>query len=263
MNPLQRMERMEQMELELTQWNAKRALSPIEKRLEVKRVGHATLLRDQTAPISMYYNRVKGFGPDELPLLGEILDYYGDFAPCFDLTPDRMTEEVTRALSEKSFVPVEQLAFLAVQPGSRDLDTAQPPFQIERVTEESAEEFIEWIVLSSNGGIKITDAMIARTRSYFHAPHFINYMLRIDGEPAAMSSLFVHGQEGYLANDFTFEAYRGRGCQTALIERRLGDAARLGLTDVYTDVRYGSVSHGNMEKAGFRTAFLNTFWMKN
>lgn len=262
MKPLQRMERIERMELELAKWNAKRSLSLIEKKLEVKRIGRTILLREQTTPASVYHNRIKGFGPEDLAQLDEMIAYYGDFAPCFDMTPDRMTEEVARALAERSFSPVEQLVFMAAKPAAPHGEVPEPQFQIERVTEESAEEFIEWIALSSNGRMEITDAMIARTKAYFHAPQFINYMLRIDGEPAAMGSLFINDGEGYLANDFTFEAYRGRGCQMALIKQRLGDASRLGLTDVYTDVQFGTVSHGNMEKVGFKTAFLNTFLMK-
>lgn len=100
-----------------------------------------------------------------------------------------------------------------------------------------------------------------RVKGYFHASQFHNYMLTIDGRPAAMGSLFLHGSEGYLANDYTFEEFQGRGCQTALIGHRLSAAAELGLENVYTDVEFGSVSHTNMEKAGFRTAFINTFWM--
>ncbi|MFB9326161.1 hypothetical protein ACFFSY_09580 [Paenibacillus aurantiacus] len=91
---------------------------------------------------------------------------------------------------------------------------------------------------------------------------FANYMLRINGSAASMGSMFIHGQSGYLANDFTFEAFRGRGCQTSLISRRLSDARMLGLDFVATDVEFGTVSHGNMLKAGFKTAYLNTFWMK-
>ncbi|MFD1776975.1 GNAT family N-acetyltransferase [Paenibacillus rhizophilus] len=110
--------------------------------------------------------------------------------------------------------------------------------------------------------MEINEEMIARSKGYFHRTDFINYMLRIDGNPAAMGSLFLNGEEGYIANDFTFPAYRGRGCQLALLNHRLADAVKLGVKTVYTDVMFGSVSHGNMEKVGFKTAFLNTFWIK-
>ncbi|MNP47513.1 hypothetical protein D3C76_1415710 [compost metagenome] len=76
-----------------------------------------------------------------------------------------------------------------------------------------------------------------------------------------MGSLFLSGEKGYLANDYTFPEFRVRGCQSALIKRRLTDAAERGATTVYTDVEFGSASHANMERAGFRLAFLNTYWI--
>lgn len=74
---------------------------------------------------------------------------------------------------------------------------------------------------------------------YFYRPNFLNYMLRIEGNPAAM-----------------------RGCQLTLLKHRLSEAVKLGVKNVYTDVEFGSGSHGNMEKVGFKTAYLNTFWIK-
>lgn len=262
MKPLQRMERIERMELALTEWNAKRALSPIEKRLETARIGGVTLLRERTAPSSAYYNRIKGFGPDDLPRLDELLARYGDGSPCFDLTPDGITFEVARALGERGYAPAEQLAFLYADVQElQEIEGAPEHIQLEKVTEDTAEEFIRWIS-ESNGGMDITEEMIQRTKGYFHAPHFINYLIRSGGEPAAMGSLFLDGEEGYLANDYTFENFRGKGCQTELIKQRLYDASRLGITAVYTDVQFGTTSHANMEKAGFRLAYMNTVWMK-
>ncbi|CAH1220502.1 hypothetical protein PAECIP111892_04854 [Paenibacillus auburnensis] len=258
MKPLDYVNHIEQMEIELTRLNASRSLIPVERQLEVKTVGSVTLLRDSTDPASVYYNRIKGFGPQMLPELDELLSYYPGAAPCFDMSPDHMTEEVMRALCKKGFFPAEQLVFMVMHPTLDGLEA--PVFQIERVTEETAEEFIEWIGKSA-GGMKMTREMIARSKEYFYRADFMNYMLRIDGEPAAMGSLFLNGEESYLANDYTFPAYRGKGCQSSLIKHRLAEAVRLGCKAVYTDVEFGSSSHANMERAGFRTAFLNTFWM--
>ncbi|QSF45016.1 GNAT family N-acetyltransferase [Paenibacillus tianjinensis] len=258
MKPLDYVNHIERMEIELTRLNASRSLVPVKRQLEVKTVGTVTLLRDSTDPASVYYNRIKGFGPQMLAELDELLSYYAGDAPCFDMSPDHMTEEVARALCKKGFFPAEQLVFMVINPPLDGLET--PAFQFERVTEETAEEFIEWIGKSA-GGMKITREMIARSKAYFYRADFMNYMLRLDGEPAAMGSLFLHGAEGYLANDYTFPAYRGKGCQSSLIKHRLAEAARLGLKAVYTDVEFGSASHANMERVGFRTAFLNTYWM--
>jgi hypothetical protein len=257
--PLYYVEQIEKIELELTKLNASRSLVPVERQLEVFQMGNPILLRDQTDPASSYYNRIKGFGPQDLPDLDKLLSHYKNGDPCFDMTPNHMTEEVTRALSEKGFIPVEQLVFMFTDP-SNGLELTST-FQIERVTERSAEEFIQWIALSKDG-MDINEEMIARAKAYFYNPNFLNYMLRVDGSPAAMGSLFLNGQEGYIANDYTFKSFRGRGCQLALLRHRLSDALKLGVKTVYTDVEFGSVSHGNMEKVGFKTAYLNTFWIK-
>ncbi|AIQ66110.1 hypothetical protein PSTEL_26345 [Paenibacillus stellifer] len=258
-SPLDITKQLEHMEIELTKLNAKRSLSEVERRLEIAELGNCLLLKDTAHPQSPYYNRVKGFGPGDIPLLRRILNHYGEAAPCFDLTPNHMTADVSEALLKQGYMPVEQLVFLAARPKTQ-AKPSLPEMRIEAVTGESAETFISWIA-RSNGEAPYSRNIVDRVKGYFHASHFHNYMLTIDGRPAAMGSLFLHGSEGYLANDYTFEEFRGRGCQTALIGHRLSAAAELGLENVYTDVEFGSVSHANMEKAGFRTAFINTFWM--
>jgi len=259
--PLQTLHAIERMELELTKWNARRSLTPKEREVEAIEIGRCILLRDRTDADSMYYNRVKGFGAEDAARIGEILAMYPDSegAPCFDMTPDRTSPEASRALADAGFLPAEQLAFLAAEPVEATGDAGD--FDIRTVTERTAETFVRWIEASSPGQTILPEA-VARAKTYFAQPHFLNYMIEIDGAPAAMASLFLHGEEAYLANDYTFEAFRGRGCQGALIRKRLTDAARLGAKAVYTDVEFGSSSHANMEKAGFRVAFVNTFWCK-
>ncbi|WP_181592904.1 GNAT family N-acetyltransferase [Paenibacillus sp. YN15] len=257
--PLECLKEIEAAELELTRLNAARSLVPMKRELKVTPFGASILLRDCTDPASIYYNRVKGFGPRDLPDLDRLLKHYPLAAPSFELTPNHMTKEVTRALCDKGFFPVEQLVYMYACPKTTEGQAAS--FPIERVTEESAEEFIRWIG-ESVGGMKINGAMMARSKPFFCRPDFINYMLRIDGSPAAMGSLFLHGEAGYIANDYTFPTHRGKGCQKALLAQRLGDAARMGAKAVYTDVMFGSASHANMVKAGFRISHVSTFWVK-
>jgi GNAT superfamily N-acetyltransferase len=258
--PLETQRAIERMELELAKWNAVRSLTPLERDVEALELGGCILLRDRTDADSMYYNRVKGFGPEDAARLGELLAMYpeSDTAPVFDMTPDRTTPETSRALADAGFLPAEQLAFLAAEPSETADDEG---FDIRLVGEEDVETFVRWIVASSPGHV-VDEATVHRTKGYFARPHFRNYRIEIDGAPAAMASMFLRGDEAYLANDYTFEAFRGRGCQSALIRRRLADAARLGAKAVYTDVEFGSGSHANMERAGFRPAFVNTFWCR-
>jgi ribosomal protein S18 acetylase RimI-like enzyme len=54
------------------------------------------------------------------------------------------------------------------------------------------------------------------------------YLATVGGRPAAAAALFVEHGIGHLANASTPPHFRGRGCQTALIERRLRDAPAAG-----------------------------------
>lgn len=255
--PLDLVHEIEWIEVELTRLNARRSLTPEARSLAVTELAGCTLLRDGTE--SPYYNRIKGFGPAAVPHLDRLLSHYGSIRPCFDMTPDKMTGDAALALLDRGYYPAEQLAFLAAAvPG--DGAERQPDLEFELITEQNAKEFIRWIGLS-NGGIDYPQPVADRVKAYFYAPDFRNYMLKVEGRPAAMGSLFLKGREGYLANDYTFEDFRGRGYQQQLIRQRLSEAACLGLEAVYTDVEFGSASHRNMENNGFRTVFINTFWL--
>jgi hypothetical protein len=53
---------------------------------------------------------------------------------------------------------------------------------------------------------------------------------------------------------------RGRGCQSALLSRRIADAAAAGCDSVASLAEFGSGSHRNLERAGLRVAFTQAVW---
>lgn len=271
---LEKVRRIEDLELALTVFNAERALAEADKHLEVLPLGDCRLLLEEGSPDNPYYNRVKGFGRNDLDGLEEILDVYRrkGIRPCFDMTPDHLDEDVAKALSHHGYAAVEQLAFLESVPDflggipqfnrgiPENLEALHEGIRIEEVREETAEGFVRTI-MASNGGMDLSDDVVSRKKHHFHQPHFRNFVTFIGDEVAGIGSLFIKDREGYIANDFTFEAFRGRGVQKALIAYRMREAQRLGLERLYTDVVFGSASHQNFETCGFRTVFLNTFFM--
>lgn len=266
------MERVIALEAELTKFNNERSLFLTESRLRVAQTGGTTLMIDELSPQSSYYNRVIGFGPADLERLTDILAEYGEAGidPCFDMTPNRQTGEVVEALAAKGFVPRLQLAVLKNErigedPGHEGWPQPGAEFEIACVSgEEEALSFIGLIERSRGGEGMAPDEAVARRKSgYFYRDDFQNFVAYADGEPAGMGSLFIRGDSGYLANDFTFPEQRRRGVQTALIRHRLRTAASLGLKRVYTDVEFASGSHANMLKCGFELVYVNAFWMKS
>ncbi|MFP7299043.1 GNAT family N-acetyltransferase [Neobacillus niacini] len=260
-NVLSAVDSINEMELALTAFNSKRALSPVDKNLQLKNIGDCILLIDSNSPSSIYYNRIKGFGLNDLDKIDEILAIYDSeqITPCFDMTPNNINIEVSKSLMSKGFHCAEQLVFLEMEPKIGEYEH-NDEVKLVKVTKENVVEFLQLIARSNE--MEIEDELIERKAAYFVGPFFQNFIAYIGQEAVGMGSLFIHGEKGYIANDFTFPLYRGKGVQKALLHHRIKVAGEMGLTKIFTDVEFGSASHNNMLKVGFRTVFINSFWMK-
>jgi GNAT superfamily N-acetyltransferase len=84
-------------------------------------------------------------------------------------------------------------------------------------------------------------------------------------EPAGAGALFVDEDAAWLGVGATKPAYRRRGGQSALIARRLADAARRGARFAVTETGVQqpsepTPSHRNILAAGFRAAYVRPNW---
>jgi GNAT superfamily N-acetyltransferase len=91
------------------------------------------------------------------------------------------------------------------------------------------------------------------------------YLAWVEDEPAACAAMFVDSGVAELGIAATLEPARGRGCQTALLHRRIVDAAAAGCRTL--SVKTGertpgrpSTSYGNILRAGFEEACLRPNW---
>jgi GNAT superfamily N-acetyltransferase len=100
----------------------------------------------------------------------------------------------------------------------------------------------------------------AALRAWFGRPGWRLYLARVGGVPAASAALTIGDGLGYLANAATLPAMRGRGCQSALLARRIADAAAAGCDTVASLAEFGSGSQRNLERAGLRVAFTQAVW---
>lgn len=92
------------------------------------------------------------------------------------------------------------------------------------------------------------------------------YAALLDGEPVGAATLLLDGAIAECGAAATLEAARGRGCQTALLNRRIRDAAAAGArtllveTGVHTADR-PSASYRNILRAGFRETYVRPNWI--
>ncbi len=131
--------------------------------------------------------------------------------------------------------------------------------QINRVTTPAVmEEFLD--VYVSGWEVGDGEGFKANVRSWLTQPGWQLYLARLDDRPAAVAILYLHEGVGYCADAATDPVSRGRGLQTALLERRVADAHAAGANLVCSGADFLSTSHRNMERAGMRVQFTRAVW---
>jgi hypothetical protein len=87
------------------------------------------------------------------------------------------------------------------------------------------------------------------------------YVAEVDGHLAARAVLVIVDGVGSMVAGDTEERWRGRGAQSALLRRRIADAAAAGCDLVVSSAVPGSTSQRNQERAGLRLAYTRGFWV--
>lgn len=93
------------------------------------------------------------------------------------------------------------------------------------------------------------------------------YVARIDGEAQACAAMLIEEGIAEFGIAATLEGARGRGCQTALLHRRICDAAEAGCRTLFVETGERvpdrpSASYRNILKAGFEEAYLRPNWQR-
>jgi GNAT superfamily N-acetyltransferase len=93
------------------------------------------------------------------------------------------------------------------------------------------------------------------------------YVAKIDSEAQGCAAMLIDGGIAEFGVAATLEGARGRGCQTALLHRRICDAAEAGCHTLFVETgervpNRPSASYRNILKAGFKEAYLRPNWQR-
>jgi GNAT superfamily N-acetyltransferase len=93
------------------------------------------------------------------------------------------------------------------------------------------------------------------------------YVAKIEGKAQGCAAMLIEDGIAEFGVAATLEAARGRGCQTALLHRRIGDAAAAGCRTLFVETgervpERASASYRNILKAGFEEAYLRPNWQR-
>ena len=208
-------------------------------------------------------NKVMGLGlhtPLTESALDAVVAAYADAAAerfIIQWHPEAQPVAALDWFAARGFVLVSRLAKLC-RPlhGAHAQQDVNCAFQIDEISVKEAETF-ERVVARSLG---VPVGLEAGIRSTIGHSGWRYYLARDSGRPIAGGASFVRGQHAWLGFGATIESDRGRGAQTALLARRMRDAATDGCSWVSADTLVETVtrpnqSYRNMCRMGFVTAY--------
>lgn len=209
------------------------------------------------------FNRAAGFTPADLDRLDDILGWFAEnnISGRFDLMPGHTSPELFRELTRRGF---NQSNFYAVLYGLPQVVPAEfPGVTVKEIQVAELETFYD-IYMAGFGFPAERREVLTRSLTGLHGDPTVKfYLAYVDDRPAGMALLLIHDRIGYLATAATLPAFRGKGCQKALMQRRMADATGLGCELVTSQAHFGSFSQGNMEKMGFRLAYTKAVWTRS
>ncbi|HET7510491.1 MAG TPA: GNAT family N-acetyltransferase [Solirubrobacterales bacterium] len=94
------------------------------------------------------------------------------------------------------------------------------------------------------------------------------YVAKVDGGAQGCGAMLIDEGIAEFGIGATLEAARGRGCQTALLRRRILDAAEAGCHTLFVETGERvpdrpSASYRNILRAGFAEAYLRPNWQRS
>lgn len=230
--------------------------------IEFREVDGVTALMARHLPLPLF-NSVIGLREGQEGLVATLDDWYREHGvkARFVMAPGDFTPALGQALAQRGYFQSEFDPVLYGLPPSSAVPAGEANIG-EVDTAEAMEDFLDAYL--PGWGIPPEHHEGARTnmRGWLGRSDWRLYLARIDGRPAAAAKLFVHDRVGYFVDASTHPDFGGRGLQSALLRHRAAVAATMGVDLVYSQARFGSTSHRNMERMGLRVLHTRAIWTR-
>jgi hypothetical protein len=227
---------------------------------EVGRFGQMVVINSNE---HRWMNGVYCFGKEDLPRIAEILAFCGDANVPFHLSPLGFDEKVGAALSAAGFgqVAFEQTELFGYAtphgaPSNSDI-------VIERVERDTAALYAELHAQAFGWPAERREWAKEGIRRRTNREDIHAFIARYQGEPASVAVLEIRDRVASLQHGGTLPAFRGRGCQLALIRHRLHLAHQMACEFVIGGAAFNSISLRNQLRCGLQIAYIESTWTRS
>jgi ribosomal protein S18 acetylase RimI-like enzyme len=230
--------------------------------IEVRCFGRATATLSAKLAIVESYNRVVGLEQQDARAIPGMLEFFRarGIRARFEIGPGELTSALALQLASER-VGLERFESIVFGP----IEARVPPVASHiEVRPSPLAELDQYLELWARG-FALPEFLWQDAKrihaAWFNVPGFQRYLALLDGEPIACAGLYLQGEIAYLSVSATVPEARGRGAQSALIDRRWRDAAERGCRIAMSQTAFGGTSQHNMERAGMRLSHTMGVWL--
>ncbi len=233
----------------------------------VEQFGNAWAFITPSQPNTLF-NRCIGLGEDDAEKVSFIDHFFRahDIPPRFDVCPDRSGPALRAALAKigcrPEALPGFSRRFSVARPMNSPITESQNQFVVRCIDDpEHLDHFlsIQATVWPEDG--PRTAARLRRLHASHGDPSLRRYLAWIDDTPVATAAMGLHSGIAFLFAGAVLATYRRCGIQTALIARRLCEAAAAGADCAAALTTPGTASERNLHRFGFVTACDRELWL--
>jgi len=217
------------------------------------------------AGISYPVNQIVGMGL-EAEVTAHDLDRVEDFfrsrgVPSTVVVSPLAHESLRNLLGERGYRIAEFNSVLIRQIRSQEPFTLPAGVSVERVTPDNVKGWMSAIAKGFEQDIVVAEEVFG---GFAELPGALAFIARIEGKVAGGCGgrVIPEARIAALFGTATLPEFRRRGVQSALIARRLHEAALAGCEYAVVCTRPGSGSQRNMERRGFRLAYTKVVLMR-
>ncbi len=228
---------------------------------KIRQFGNATVILNQQFP-SPIFNRVFQISWEDRQYIPDILAFFreNNVRPMFDISPYDIKpytygDNILTVLADNELHHAGFHQMLYAEP-YMDIPDIPAYMSIEEVTVEKGLEEFEAIYKAYSGDGRAISLLVGH-------PEYTCYLARIDGAAAGLGLLHVANGVGSMATGVTLPEFRNRGCQTALLYRRMRDAALSNCHLVISQCQPGGSSQNNQLEVGLKLLGTKVWWTGN
>lgn len=201
--------------------------------------------------------RVLGLSSVHEAIVDDLLGWYRGYdVNCrLDITPFHASKELLHHLTRRGLF---QSGFSTVFYGVPTIDRSSLPSQI--AVQELASNELGVFADVYTAHLPGADRAFWRDVTKAEFGKWRCYLASVEDNPAGVAALHIDDGIAYLAAAVTLPEFRRQGCQSALLRRRIADAAAAKYELVVTRAAAGSESQWNIERVGLRVAYTKAVW---